>query len=159
MQAAKPKHELKTAKSSDNHLWVCHYPTNHFKPYYKKKAYIFCCGEIYYQSHLRRAIAQSAIKSCLRSIILGSPSHQTSLTPHMQAQRPVCTVHKPTHTNTQTFLSQQGHLHTLCIIYQNTPSNSANCEPLRRSVQQKQSGLLNTSIHHTAMQTKMRKVI
>lgn len=59
LQAAKPKHELKMAKSCDNHLWV-----NHFKPYYKKKAYIFCCGEIFYcdyQSHLRRAIAQSAI--------------------------------------------------------------------------------------------------
>lgn len=120
LQAAKPKHELKTAKSCDNHLWV-----NHCKPYYKKKAYIFCCGEIFYcdyQSHLRRAIAQSAISHAYAASYWALLHTRLHLH-HTCKHKDLYVQYTNPHTHTQTFLSQQGHLHTLCIIYQNTPSD------------------------------------
>lgn len=154
LQAAKPKHELKTAKSCDNHLWV-----NHCKPYYKKKAYIFCCGEIFYcdyQSHLRRAIAQSAISHAYAAsywALLHTRLHLHHTCKHkdLYVQYTNPHTHKPSYLNRATYIPFASSTKTL--------PPTANCEPLRPSVQQKQSGLLNTSIHHIAMQTKMRKLI
>ncbi len=101
----------------------------------------------------------------VQSVTLGSPLNQKYPATHMQAQRLVCTysmyTNPHTHTNKQTFLSQLGHLHTFHPLL-HLPKHSlltANCELLRRPVQQKQSGLLNASIHHIAMPTEMRKVI